>query len=125
MHPHDDSPALKVMDLQDLLFTPVRRGKNNFGPARSINNKFRAFIDIAVGVTADHNRLLPCAHGRRYVLKNNRFSEDSAVQYRTDRTVWALPLLLQAIFLHPRGIWGDRGALHPDPGLLDRLGSIN
>ncbi|MPM96513.1 hypothetical protein SDC9_143677 [bioreactor metagenome] len=76
-------------------------------------------------MTRDRKWLLPRPHRRADSFDHDRRAEDGAVKDGPDRPVGALPLLLEAVFLDPLGVGGDRGALYGDAVFLGRLGGFD
>ena len=79
---------------------------------RSRDGHLNALINISIGMTCQSDRLLPGLHIRLNPFYNDRSAEHGAVQDSADRTVGALPHLLQPIFLHSRRIGSNGGAFH-------------
>jgi len=75
-------------------------------------------------MTADYDGLYPGLYGRLYVFNQYGAAEHGAVKYGPYRPVRAFPHLLKVVFLNPLLIRGNGGALHADPVLLYRFGSV-
>ena len=71
------------------------------------------------------DRLRPVGHQPRNVGDDDRLPEHHAAQDVADSAVGRDPHLLEVELLDPRFIRGDRGALHADPVLLDRVRRVD
>ena len=80
---------------------------------------------VAIGVAADHDGLGPARHEAGYVFADDRLPEDHAAEDVADGAVGAAPHLLEAEFLHPCFVRGDRRAFDADAVFLDRMGSVD
>ena len=85
----------------------------------------RGAVDIAIGMTADDDRLGPAWHEPRDVAANDRLAEDHPAQDVADRPVRRLPHLLEPELLHPRLVGGDGRAFDADAALLDGVGGVD
>ena len=85
---------------------------------------FRVFVNVAVSVTGDGDRLLPGGNKGGDALYYNRRAEYGAIQNRTDGTVGGFPHLLQMVFIHSGGIGGDGGAFHRHAVFLSGISGI-
>ena len=80
---------------------------------------------VAVGVTADDDRLGPARHQARDVADDDRLAEDDAAEDVADRAVRRAPHLLQAELLDAGLVRRDRGALDADAVLLDGVRGVD
>ena len=80
---------------------------------------------VAVGVTADDDRLRPARHEAGDVGDDDRLAEDDAAEDVADRAVRRSPHLLQPELLDARLVGRDRGALHADAVLLGGVGGVD
>ena len=85
---------------------------------------FRVFVNVAVSVTGDGDRLLPGGNKGGDALYYNRRAEYGAIQNRTDGTVGGFPHLLQMVFIHSGGIGRDGGAFHRHAVFLSGVSGI-
>ena len=76
-------------------------------------------------MTADDDRLGPARDQARHVRDHDRLAEHDAAQDVADRAVRRLPHFLEVELLDARLVRRDRGALHADAELLDRVGGID
>src|SRR5207302_2349582 len=79
---------------------------------------------IAIGVTADDDRLRPPGHEARHVAADDRLAEDGAAEDVADRAVGRAPHFFQAKLLHAPLVRRDGRALHRDAdlaGLVRRI----
>src|SRR6185503_8698661 len=82
-------------------------------------------ILIAIGVTADDDRLGPTWHEPRDVSTDDRLTENHAPQDVADGTVGRFPHLFEAEFLHALLVGRDRCAFHSDAMLLDGMSGLD
>ena len=75
-------------------FRAVLSGKYQLGLPCAGHFDLRIFINIAVGMSRQRNRLFPVLHAGLDTLNNNRRTKHRAIQCRTYGTVRALPHLL-------------------------------
>ena len=73
-------------------------------------------------MTGDGNRLLPVLHARVNAWNRDRSTEHSTIHDATDSAIRTLPHLVEMIFVHTLGIWGNRSTLH---GYTIFLGSLS
>ena len=76
-------------------------------------------------MTAHHDWFGPARNQPRDVADDDRLPEDHAAENVADRAVGRAPHFLQAEFLHPRFIRGDRRALHTYAVLFNRVGGVD
>ncbi len=67
----------------------------------------------------------PAGHKTRYVLANDRLTEDNAAEDVADRAVGRAPHLLQPEFLDALFVRRDRRAFHADADFLDLFGRVD
>ena len=82
-------------------------------------------ILVAKGVPANDDRVGPTRHEARHRLDDDGFTEDHATQNVADGAVRRLPHALQAEFLHPRFVGGDRRTLHADAMFANGIGRLH
>ena len=125
VHRHRHARRWKVVDLHLHRLRSVgwRVGEREFPGAGDLH--VGGPILIAEGVAADDDRLGPAGDETRDVADDDRLPEDHAAKDVADRAVGALPHLRQRKLLHARLIRRDRGALHADAMLEDRVGSVD
>ena len=82
-------------------------------------------IDVAVGVTGEHDGLLPAGDVGHDAFAQDGRAEDGAVQNAADGAVGALPHLFEVIFAHALHVGGDGRALDGNAQPLGRLGGID
>ena len=99
--------------------------EDELGDSRLLNADVNTLVNITVGVTGDGDRLFPELHGRRDGRDGDRCAEHRSVQHRTDRSVRALPHLMQVVLGHTLGVRSDGGALHGNTVLLGGVGGID
>jgi len=93
--------------------------------ARAWNLEIGRFVLVAVGVTADDDRLGPARDQPRDVRDDDGLAEDHATKDVADGAVGRLPHLLEAKLIDARLIWRDRGAFDANAVLLDGVGRID
>ena len=123
--PQGDAGAFEVMDLQFHRGAAVGRHIVQGDAAGAGNFRLGGAVDIAIGVAADDDRLIPMRHQARDILTDDRLPEDGAVEDVADGAVRAPPHLLELELGHPRLVRGDRGAFHADAILLDGIRGID
>ena len=103
----------------------VLGSEHQFRPAGPGHFDFCILIDVPIGMSGNRDGLRPVLHIGDDALHQDGGPEHSAVQYRTDGAVGALPHLLQVILLHPGPIGGYGGALHGNAVLQCGIGGIH
>jgi hypothetical protein len=78
-----------------------------------------------MSVSANNNGLSPSWYKSRYVLRNDRFSEDSSIQNVSDCSVRGFPHLFQFEFFHSFLVRSDGGTLNTYFILFNSIGGIN
>ena len=125
VHRHRHARRRKVVDLHLHRLRAVgwRVGERELPGARDLH--VGGPILITEGVTADDDRLRPAGDEARDVADDDRLPEDHAAKDVADRAVGALPHLRQRELLYACLIRRDRGALHADAMLEDRVGGVD
>ena len=113
----DNARAGKVV-YQFLRDRSVFRGVDQFHLACSRNLHLGSLIHISVSMSGDGNGLLPVLHAGFNPFYHDGRTENRSVQDRPDRSVGALPHLLQIVLLHAGRVGGNGGALDCDAVLL-------
>ncbi len=109
----NDAGSLKFMDqLAGLISILVC--KDQFRFAGAVYTVLHISIDITVGMTRHDDGGLPSADIGFDPLDQDRSTENSTVQSRTDRSVGALVHSLQIVFLYTSRIGGNSRALDSD-----------
>ena len=76
-------------------------------------------------MATDDDRLRPAGDEPRDVADDDRLPKDHTAEDVADRAIRALPHLGEREFLHPRLVGRDRGALHADAMLEDRVRGVD
>ena len=107
----------KIVDQFSCLGSVLRR-VDQFAFARSRNLHLARLIDVAVCMSRDRDRLFPVLHARLDPLDDNRCTEHRSVQHGANRSVRALPHLLEMILRHTGGIRRNRRTFYSNPVLF-------
>ena len=124
VHALDNTSAIEVVDFNLLLLATLAL-EDKLGNAWLISTKFHTLIYIAVGMTSNGDWLLPVFHTRVNAWDGDRSTEHRTVHDAADGAVWALPHLVQMIFLHTLSIRSDSSALHCHTIFLSRLSGVD
>lgn len=95
VHAHGNTAARKVEHVVGLLGTAISRGEGELQAASALDDQVSGLVLVAVGVAANDNRSLPARYQAGHVLADDRLAEDRAAEDVPDRSVGALPHLLQ------------------------------
>ena len=94
-------------------FRTVGGSDNQLGFFSGINLRFAGFINIAVCMSCNCNRLFPRRYERGNSFYDNRRPENRSVQNCSQRSVGALPHLGEIIFFNSLRIRRYCGAFYP------------
>ena len=126
VHPHCDSAIGAVVGDYVLDGVGAVLGRERDGELSGAGHlEVRRLVLVAVGVTADDDRLGPAGHQPRDVADDDRLAEHDAAEDVADRAVGRDPHLLQAELLDPRLVGGDGRALDADAVPLDGVGGVD
>ena len=126
VHPHGDAAVGAVVgDLELHRLAAVVGGEGHRDGAGARHLEVGRLVLIAVGMTADDDRLRPTGDELGDVRADDRLAEHDAAEDVADRAVRRPPHLLQAELLDPGLVRRDRGALDADAVTLDRLGGVD
>ena len=118
--------AVYLLHGDGLLFRAVIAAEGHGAGTGLPGNEVHTFVDIAVGVPGDGNRLLPVFHHRLDGVDADGGAEHGAVQDGADGAVRTFPHLRQlGIFLHSLLVGGNGGALHRNAVFLGSIGGVH
>ena len=95
VHAHGHPTAWEVEDGIGDVGTAVLRGEGDLQVASTLHHKVSCLVLVSMGMTTNHNRLLPSRHEAGNVLTDDGLAEHSSSENVTNSSVGALPHLLQ------------------------------
>ena len=125
VHRHGDAGRRELVDLHLHRFRAVGRREGERELPGTGDLHVGGPVLIAEGMATDDDRLRPAGDEPRDVADDDRLPEDHTAEDVADRAIGALPHLRKSEFLHPRFIRRDRGALHADAMLEDRVRGVD
>ena len=117
MHTLDDAGAFEFVD-NDFFFLAAFAFEYEFSCAFFFVTDFHAFVNVAICVTSDRDRLLPALHCRLDRRDRDGRTEYRTVEHRTDGSVGALPHFVEFVFVHTLVVRRDGSALYSYAVLL-------